>query len=152
MTVAEELLEMLRTYLPDFELDERRSRRRPPPGPGPRRERRRDPGARGDPDARGDQGTRRDQGARGDPGARGGAVKPSNPVLARCYADLGVRQGTDLRQVRRAWLRLVRKHHPDLCGADRERQRLGTELLKRFNHAYEEIRKQLQGPSSWQSS
>jgi curved DNA-binding protein CbpA len=46
--------------------------------------------------------------------------------------------------VRRAWIRLVHRHHPDRCGAAPERQWLGTEWLKILNRAYEEIRRRLQ--------
>jgi DnaJ-domain-containing protein 1 len=68
-----------------------------------------------------------------------------DPVLARCYAELGIPYGTDFRQVRRAWRGLMRTHHPDVQGEDAERQRIGTEKVKRFNRAFEEIGKRLRG-------
>ena len=89
-----------------------------------------------------DAGTRRETPGGGQAGE--GAGRELGSDLASCYAELGVTRGASLRQVRRAWLRLVRRHHPDLCGQDRERQQAGTELLKRVNHAYETIRKHAQ--------
>lgn len=67
--------------------------------------------------------------------------RETDPVLARCYTDLGVPYGTDFAQVRRAWKRLVRLHHPDVQGEDHERRRKGTETVKKLNHAFEEIRR-----------
>jgi DnaJ domain len=71
-----------------------------------------------------------------------------DPVLARCYAELGVSYGTDLKQVRRAWKRLMRQHHPDVQGGDPERQRLATEQAKQLNGAFEEIGRRLRGDGS----
>jgi hypothetical protein len=75
--------------------------------------------------------------------------RPANPepdpVIARCYAELGVPYGADFQQVRRAWRRLMRQHHPDLQGEDAERQRIGTEQAKRFNNAFAEIVRWLRG-------
>jgi DnaJ-domain-containing protein 1 len=75
-----------------------------------------------------------------------------DPVLARCYAELGVPYGTDFRQVHRAWRGLMRAHHPDVQGEDAERQRLGTERVKRFNRAFEEIGKRLRGSKGGRSN
>ncbi len=134
MTVVEVVLELLRVHRPDFEIDQRWERRRsPPPAPAP-------PHHDGRP--RGRRAGAREQ-RRG-----GGATRRRTPTLAACYATLEVAPGADLRTVRRAWLRLVRKHHPDLCGGDAERQRLGTEVVKQLNFAYEEIRKHLQQRTS----
>lgn len=72
-----------------------------------------------------------------------GREQEPDPVLARCYAELGVPYGADFQQVRRAWRRLMRQHHPDLQGEDAERRRIGTEHVKRFNNAFEEIGRQL---------
>jgi len=113
MSVVESLLEILRAYFPDFELDGElggRSRgRRPAPEPEP----------------------------------EWAADREIDPVLARCYADLGIPYGVDFRQVRRAWRRLMRRHHPDFFAADPEQQRRSTELVKKFNNAFEELGKRL---------
>jgi DnaJ-domain-containing protein 1 len=68
-----------------------------------------------------------------------------DPVLARCYAELGVPYGANFWQVRRAWKGLMRKHHPDVQGGDAERERAGTEKVKQLNRALAEIGKRLRG-------
>jgi len=120
MTVVEAVLAILRSHFPDLEVDERGGERRPrEPRPGRSRHR------------RGEE-------------RRGEQRRPApDPRLARCYAELGVPYGADLWQVREAWRRLMRQHHPDLHGDDAERQRLGTEQVKRFNQAFEEIGRRL---------
>ena len=67
----------------------------------------------------------------------------TDPVLARCYAELGIPYGADFTQVRRAWRRLMREHHPDVQGEDPDRQRASTELAQRLNDAFGEIRRRL---------
>jgi DnaJ-domain-containing protein 1 len=187
MTVVETVLELLRAYLPGFEIDERWERwaAAPPAGVWPRppwRQQaraagpgREQAGARTRQEERASARTRRQeeqagpgreptgagarrQEARTGPGRqqagagarqqRTGTPARGAPSLASCYAALGVARGADLRTVRRAWLRLVRRHHPDLCGGDAERQRLGTERVKQLNRAYEEIRKHRQRPAA----
>jgi DnaJ-domain-containing protein 1 len=119
--------------MPSFELEDREAQTSEREA-GPRQARR-DPSQ---PTGRGGARARRGQ-------PRGGAASRGfDSALARCYAELEVAQGADLRQVRRAWIRLVRRHHPDCCGADPERQRIGTERMKNLNRAYEEIRRRLQ--------
>lgn len=65
----------------------------------------------------------------------------TDPVLARCYAELGIPCDADFEQVRRAWRRLMREHHPDVQGEDPDRQRASTELAQRLNNAFGEIRR-----------
>ncbi len=67
-----------------------------------------------------------------------------DPELAGYYSNLEVPYGADLETVRAAWRRLVRRYHPDLHGADPERQRVATELLKGLNHAFEQLEKRLE--------
>ena len=127
-TPLEILLDMLRAYFPGFDFGGQASR---PEKPGNRQ--------------RMEAGQERHGGER----RRHAPERPPtvsrepDPVLARCYAELGVPYGADFRQVRRAWRRLMRQHHPDLQGEDAERQRIGTEQVKRFNNAFEEIGRHL---------
>lgn len=67
-----------------------------------------------------------------------------DPELARYYSNLEVPYGADLATVRDAWRRLVRRYHPDLHGADPERQRVATELVQGLNHAFEQLRLRLE--------
>ena len=126
-TPVEVLLDMLRAYLPGVDFGDFRDvptpRRR---GGTTRRAARQRPAERPEPLPR-------------------PAVPEPDPVIARCYADLGVPYGADFQQVRRAWRRLMRQHHPDLQGEDAERQRIGTEQAKRFNNAFAEIVQWLHG-------
>ena len=68
----------------------------------------------------------------------------SDPELAGLYANLEVPYGADLESVRQGWKQLVRKYHPDLHGADLERQRVATELVKGLNQAFERLRRHLE--------
>ena len=71
--------------------------------------------------------------------------RETDPVLARCYAELGIPYGADFKQVRQTWRRLMREHHPDVQGEDPDRQRASTELAQRLNEAFGEIRRRLSG-------
>ncbi|MEM7355150.1 MAG: J domain-containing protein [Acidobacteriota bacterium] len=66
-----------------------------------------------------------------------------DPELARYYANLEVPYGSDLATVREAWKLLMRKYHPDLHGADAEKQRTATELVKGLNQALEQLERRL---------
>ncbi len=66
-----------------------------------------------------------------------------DPVLARCYARLEVSYGAGLAEIRSAWKRLVRKHHPDLHEMDPERKLLGAAVIKEVNNSYEELKRRL---------
>ncbi len=85
---------------------------------------------------------------RGGPNQEPQANTPGRPAvdseLAGYYSNLEVAYGSDLETVRDARRRLVRKYHPDLHGADPERQRIATELVKGLNHAFAQLEKRLQ--------
>ena len=72
------------------------------------------------------------------------AAATVDPELAGYYANLEVPYGADLRVVRRARKRLMRRYHPDLHGSDPERQRVATDLVKGLNRAYEQLRRHLE--------
>lgn len=78
------------------------------------------------------------------PGSRREAGPAADPELAGLYANLETPYGADLETARAAWKRLVRKYHPDLHGADGERQRIATELVKRLNQSFERLRGRLE--------
>ena len=128
MPLVARVLEMLLAAFPHLELDLRMQGYEVRPGDGRRRA---ETEPRPEPEP--------------EPEKKSKAGPEIDPVLARCYDELGVPYGADLRQVRRVWRRLMRTHHPDLHGGDAERQRIGTEKVKRFNRAFEEIAKRLRG-------
>ena len=68
---------------------------------------------------------------------------PVDPLLARYYANLEVPYGADLRTVRRAWRRLLRKYHPDLHAGDADRRRVANQLTAELNRAYRELERAL---------
>lgn len=80
---------------------------------------------------------------------RGAAGAPAiDRELAALYANLEVPYGSDLATVRAAWKQLAKTYHPDLHGADPERQRTATELLKGLNRAFEELRRRLESSAT----
>jgi DnaJ-class molecular chaperone len=64
-----------------------------------------------------------------------------DPELAELYANLEVPYGSSLATVRKAWIRLLRKYHPDLHSKDLEKRKIADELTKQLNGAYERLRK-----------
>ncbi len=67
-----------------------------------------------------------------------------DPELAALYANLEVAYGSDKATVRKAWIRLLRKYHPDLHSKDLEKREIAGELTERLNGAYERLRKRSQ--------
>ena len=65
--------------------------------------------------------------------------------LRRYYDTLGLRPGASFREVRRAYLGLVRQWHPDRFASDPPRQRLAQERLKAINEAYRVLEEALHG-------
>ncbi len=52
---------------------------------------------------------------------------------------LGVRPGASSEEVRRAYLKMVRLHHPDLYGSDEGLRRGHEQVMKEINAAYSQI-------------
>ncbi len=70
--------------------------------------------------------------------------------LAELYSNLEVPYGSSLTTVRQAWIRLLRKYHPDLHSKDLEKRRIADELTQRLNGAYERLRKRSQSETNRQ--
>jgi DnaJ-domain-containing protein 1 len=134
MTLVDKVLEMLRAHFPGFEPDGEWARRprSEPAGEWAQGFRDRPRGHSRDHSRDYSRDHRREQ-------------PETDPVLARCYAELGIPYGADFNQVRRTWRRLMREHHPDVQGEDPDRQRASTELAQRLNEAFGEIRRRLSG-------
>lgn len=66
------------------------------------------------------------------------ANKPQSKI-AEYYANLEIPLNSDLKTVKSAWKRLVRKYHPDLHDSDPEKVKLAEELTQRLNLAYSEL-------------
>ena len=71
-------------------------------------------------------------------GQSGGASTPS-PRLVEDFKTLGVPFGTPLAQVKSAYKRLLKEHHPDRHGGSAEEQKRATERSARINEAYARI-------------
>jgi len=69
--------------------------------------------------------------------------QPIDPKIAQYYANLEIPIGSDLKTVKSAWKRLMRKYHPDIHGNDKEKQEIAKELTQQLNRAYEELSKYL---------
>jgi DnaJ-domain-containing protein 1 len=67
-----------------------------------------------------------------------------DPKLARYYANLEVPYGSDVKTVREAWKRLLRKYHPDLHSSDAHKRQVANELTQGLNRAYDAITKHLE--------
>ena len=52
------------------------------------------------------------------------------------HGVLGIEPGSTPTQVKAAWRRLARKHHPDLTGDDPEASRIATRQMAEINDAY----------------
>ena len=73
-------------------------------------------------------------------GADGDFTQPDyDPVLADYYANLELPYGAGLKEVSKAWKRLMRNYHPDLHSNDPEKQKLANELCQGLNEAYNEL-------------
>ena len=72
-------------------------------------------------------------------GRPGDASPPRDERLAGYYANLEIPYGSDLATVRAAWKDLMKKYHPDLHGADPEKQRLAGEITANLTRACQEL-------------
>lgn len=77
--------------------------------------------------------------------ARNGANRrrngPSGPParILEDYKILGLRYGVPFAEVKAAYKRLLKEHHPDRHGDSPERQKRATETAARINDAYQRI-------------
>jgi len=70
--------------------------------------------------------------------------RPKEPSLAECYTALGVDASADNDEIRRAYRRLLSKHHPDklaAAGVPEEKVRLANEKTHEIRKAWEIVRK-----------
>ena len=56
------------------------------------------------------------------------------------HAVLGIERGATQAQIKAAWRRLAREHHPDLTGKDPGSVRAATRRMAQINAAYERLR------------
>jgi hypothetical protein len=80
------------------------------------------------------QGQRRPQGQQ--------APRPNNQVPQH-YAMLRLQNGASLEQVKDAYRRLMREHHPDRYANDPVKHRQATETSQKLSRAYMELRRHL---------
>ncbi len=73
----------------------------------------------------------------------GSAGRPGGPDpssrLAADYRVLGLSVGAPMAEVKAAYKRLLKQHHPDRHGASPEAQKKATEFSARLNEAYSRI-------------
>jgi DnaJ-domain-containing protein 1 len=74
-----------------------------------------------------------------------GTARPRGPVdpIARAYASLEVKPGSDFDTVRRAYRNLMRKYHPDRHTATPEKQKAANELAQKLTEAYKTLERHL---------
>jgi curved DNA-binding protein CbpA len=71
------------------------------------------------------------------PTCQAGAGRYTGPVAKRDpHVVLGVEQGATPQQIKAAWRRLARAHHPDLTGDDPAASRVATRQMAEINDAY----------------
>jgi DnaJ-domain-containing protein 1 len=66
---------------------------------------------------------------------------PASEQLRQDYANLEVPFAASLEQVQSAYRRLLRHYHPDRFVRDAEKQQLATEITKRLNESFQNIRR-----------
>ena len=70
---------------------------------------------------------------------------PSLEGLRQDYANLEVPFGASLEQVQKSYRSLLRRYHPDRFVRDPEKQQLATEITKRLNESFRNIRRHFGG-------
>jgi hypothetical protein len=63
---------------------------------------------------------------------------------------LGVARGADAAQIKAAWRRLARAHHPDLTGDDPAASRVATRKMAEINDAYAALIREMQSTDAQQ--
>ncbi len=68
-----------------------------------------------------------------------------NPKAVEYYSNLEVPYGSDLKTVRAAYRKLLRKYHPDLHQADEEKRKIAQQITTQLNDAYTYFERSLSG-------
>ena len=63
--------------------------------------------------------------------------------IARSYAKLKIPYGSDLKTVKKAWRRLMKKYHPDLYTNDPQKMERYNDICQEITKAYEDLEKYL---------
>jgi DnaJ-domain-containing protein 1 len=63
--------------------------------------------------------------------------------IARAYASLEVKPGSDFDTVRKAYRNMMRKYHPDRHASSPEKQKAANELAQKLTDAYKTLERQL---------
>ncbi len=59
--------------------------------------------------------------------------------IARAYANLDCPAGADLKTVREAWKRLMKKYHPDRFASEPKKRESATKLTALLNESYQKL-------------
>jgi hypothetical protein len=80
------------------------------------------------------------------PGSAGATGRRAPSQIAQHYAMLQLQPGASLEQVKDAYRRLMRKHHPDRFANDPVGLRRATEISQKLSRAYMELQNHLNRP------
>ncbi len=69
--------------------------------------------------------------------------KLSNELKSQYYSDLGVPEGSDLKELRVAWKRGLNHYHKDLTSENLDHKKIATKMTRRLNEAYRALEKEL---------
>ncbi len=89
-------------------------------------------------------GTERSAG-RGRRASNSGDTDKVNPKAVEYYSNLEVPYGSNLKTVRAAYRKLLRKYHPDLHHADEEKRKIAQQITSQLNDAYTYFEQSLSG-------
>jgi DnaJ-domain-containing protein 1 len=86
-------------------------------------------------------------GARSSPGGgfRAGGFRGRDPKIVKYYKLLDLPYGAEFAEVKAAYRKLIRKHHPDRYSGSPQKQKAATELTMQLTQAYNELENHLTG-------
>lgn len=85
------------------------------------------------------------QQARQRAGVRGEPSSDPTADRRRWYKSLDLQPGADVKEVRRAYRKLLLKYHPDKFANDPEKQKAATEVTRKLTEAYNGLTRYLGG-------
>lgn len=101
--------------------------------------------ARGVRDAASEAWERAYEQARARAGVRGEPLTDPAGDRRRWYKTLELQPGADLKEVRRAYRRLLLRYHPDKFANDPEKAKVATEVTRKLTEAYNGLQRYLGG-------